>query len=281
MVSISPLKHRPPGTPLTHRQNTWILDAVIGPEHGIEPRYFQDAPEQVAENFERLLSRDVFSEADAQFLYDWLLERGVSPAFRAMLDCWLEDELKHYQALRRCYHALAGVSYGEMDREATLRAKKRNIEPIADLLVDEFSILLLLAYDEIGSTYSYRRDLAEFYGYFGREIAKVGQHLVRDEGQHFSNAAELILSLYPDRLKDVSATLARFDQREKQLARTGSYHGTFFLDHAQEQARFPKDFNAITMQVIEARLGISALPSQDRLKRLWQWKPAGCAFVPV
>jgi len=263
------------------KQNKWSLDSVIGPDHTIDPSYFQTAPAQITENFERLLARDVFSEADAQFLYDWLLARGISPAFRAMLDRWLEDELKHYQALRRCYRALSGVTEAEMDREAERRAKTRNIEPIADLLVDEFSILLLLAYDEIGSTYSYRRDLAEFYGYFGRAIAKVGQHLVRDEGQHFSNAAELILSLYPDRLKDVSATLARFDQREKQLARTGSYHGTFFLDHAQEQARFPKDFNAITMQVIEARLGIAALPSQDRLKRLWQWKPAGCEFVPV
>ncbi len=236
---------------------------------------------QLTENFTRLLARDVFSEADAQFLYDWLLERGVSNAFRAMLERWLADELKHYQALRRCYHALARVSYDEMDREAASRAKQRNIESIADFLVDEFSILLLLAYDEIGSTYSYRRDLHEFYRHFGRAIAKVGQHLVRDEGQHFSNAAELILSLYPDRLKDVQATLAQFDAREKQLARTGSYHGTFFLDHAQEQTRFPKDFNAITMQVIEARLGIAALPCQGKLKRLWQWKPVGCSFVPV
>ncbi len=263
------------------QQNHWDLDTVIAVDHAIDPEYFANAPEQVAENFERLLSRDVFSEADAQFLYDWLLERGVSPAFRQMLDHWLEDELKHYQSLRRCYRALSGVTYAEMDQEAEARAKKRNIEPIADLLVDEFSILLMLAYDEIGSTYSYRRDLAEFYCHFGREIAKVGQHLVRDEGQHFSNAAELILTLYPERLKDVSATLAKFDVREKQLARTGSYHGTFFLDHAQEQARFPTDFNAVTMQVIQARLGIAAMPSQEKVKRLWQWKPKGCQFVPV
>lgn len=267
--------------PITAKQNHWNLDAVIGLEHTIDPEHFRCAPAQVAENFERLLSRDVFSEADSQFLYDWLLERGVSPAFREMLDAWLEDELKHYESLRRCYRALAGVSYAEMDREAEVRARARNIEPIEDLLVDEFSILLLLAYDEIGSTYSYRRDLAEFYRHFGKAIAQVGQHLVRDEGQHFSNAAELILSLYPERLTDVPATLAKFDAREKLLARTGSYHGTFFLDHAQEQARFPSDFNATTMQVIQARLGITAMPSQEKVKRLWQWKPEGRQFVPV
>ncbi len=266
---------------ITAKQNHWTLDSVIGLDHTIAPDYFRSAPAQVAENFERLLSRDVFSEADAQFLYDWLLVRGVSPEFRQMLDRWLEDELKHYQGLRRCYRALSGVTYAEMDREAQARAQQRNIAPIEDLLVDEFSILLLLAYDEIGSTYSYRRDLAEFYRHFGKAIARIGQHLVRDEGQHFSNAAELILALYPERLKDVEATLAKFDVREKQLARTGSYHGTFFLDHAQEQARFPSDFNAITMQVIQARLGIAAMPSQERLTRLWQWKPAGCEFVPV
>lgn len=159
------------GTP---PQNRWNLDSVIGLEHRIAPSYFHAAPAQVAENFERLLARDVFSEADAQFLYDWLLHRGISPGFRQMLDAWLEDELKHYQGLRRCYHALSGVAYAEMDREAAARAAQRNLEPIEDLLVDEFSILLLLAYDEIGSTYSYRRDLAEFYGHFGRAIAASG-----------------------------------------------------------------------------------------------------------
>lgn len=105
--------------------------------------------------------------------------------------------------------------------------------------------------------------------------------MVKDEGQHFSNAAELILALYPGRLRDVPTTLARFDAREKLLARTGSYHGTFFLDHAQEQARFPSDFNEVTTQVIQARLGIAAKPSSERVRRLWQWKPKGCGFVPV
>ena len=39
----------------------------------------------------------------------------MSKQFLAMLELWLADELKHYEALRRTYHCLSGVSFAEMN----------------------------------------------------------------------------------------------------------------------------------------------------------------------
>ena len=76
----------------------------------------------------------------------------MSPSFLAMLKLWLEDELKHYEALRRTYHCLAGVDFAEMDY--VFEKRSPNLEPIQILLQDEFTILVTLMFDEIGSVYS-------------------------------------------------------------------------------------------------------------------------------
>ncbi|NJM47530.1 MAG: hypothetical protein HC860_16315 [Alkalinema sp. RU_4_3] len=83
-------------------QNQWDLDQVLPLGQPIEPQYFCTAPPGTVENFRKLLSRDVFSEADAQVLYDYLMDRqgDLSPEFLRMLGLWRSDELKHYEALR-------------------------------------------------------------------------------------------------------------------------------------------------------------------------------------
>ncbi len=256
----------------THlRQDPWKLDAVLPIDHQIAPHYFTKAPTGVWENFTRLLSRDIFSEADAQILYDHLMQRQdeFSDEFLAMLQVWLIDELKHYEALRRTYHCISGVSFAEMNRLFADRVHE--IKPIERVLVDEFTILVTMMFDEIGSVYSYRRDLREYYCHFGREIQKIGHHLVQDEGRHFSNAAELLLSHHRDRLDHIEPLLHDIAHLEDRL---GTYYKSFFLDHAQEQFRFPPNFNAVIIQVILARLGLASYPDAKAVKELWQWVPA-------
>jgi hypothetical protein len=259
-------------------QNQWSLESVFPQDHAIASQYWAAAPPRVITNFRLLLSRDVFSEGDAQSLYDYVLARRseMSPAFLAMLSLWLEDELKHYEALRRVYHCLAGVSFAEMDER--FAARVHEIEPIQRVLTDEFTILVTFMFDEIGSVYSYRRDLWEYYRHFGPEIQRIGHHLVQDEGMHFNNAAELLLSLHAHRLAEVEPLLAEITALEVAL---GRYYKTFFLDHAQEQYRFPKHFNAVISQLILARLGLGERPPQVALKELWQWVPAGAELIPI
>ena len=260
------------------KQNSWDLDAVLPLGYAISPDYFDRVPGEVYTNFCNLLSRDVYSEGDSQPLYDYITARSaeMSPEFLAMLDLWLEDELKHYEALRRTYHCVAGVSYAEMNRQFAMRVHET--KPIELVLFDEFTLLVTMMFDEIGSVYSYRRDLWEYYRHFGSAVQKIGHHLVKDEGMHFNNAAELLLTQHQHRLGEVQGLLERISALEKSLHK---YHQTFFLDHAQEQYRFPPQFNSVLIRLILARLGLGLSPDRVELQELWQWVPTGSNMVPI
>jgi hypothetical protein len=260
------------------KQNIWDLEKVLPIDYALPSQYFALAPAEVYINFCNLLSRDVYSEGDSQALYDYIRSRSdeMSPEFLAMLDLWLADELKHYEALRRTYHCIAGVSFAEMNQKFSNRIHE--IEPIEMVLVDEFTILVTLMFDEIGSVYSYRRDLWEYYRHFGTAIQKIGHHLVKDEGMHFNNAAELLLTKHSYRLGEVKGLLERISTLEKSLQK---YHKTFFLDHAQEQYRFPPHFNSVLIRLILARLGMGLPPDRVELQELWQWVPNGYQLVPI
>jgi hypothetical protein len=260
------------------QQNSWNLDLVLPIDYIIPAQYLDQVPRQVYINFCQLLSRDVYSEGDSQALYDYILMRAdeMSPQFLAMLDLWLEDELKHYQALRRTYHCVAGVSFAEMNWQFSQRVHE--IKPIELLLTDEFTLLVAMMFDEIGSVYSYRRDLQEYYRNFGRSIGKIGHHLVKDEGMHFNNAAELLLDHHRHRFGEVQDLLEQISALEKSLPK---YHQTFFLDHAQEQYRFPPHFNSVLIRLILAKLGLGVSPSSQELQELWQWVPTGHQLVPI
>ncbi len=277
-MSIIDRRYRISKSGIKSKQNIWDLDAVLPIDYLIPSQYLQPESLGIRTNFCHLLSRDVYSEGDSQSLYDQIMTRQncLSPAFRSMLDLWLEDELKHYQALRRTYHCISGVSFAEMNQQFSERVHE--IEPIEMLLEDEFSFLVAMMFDEIGSVYSYRRDLQEYYRYFGIAIQKIGHHLVKDEGMHFNNAAELLLAQHSHRLGEVSEFLAKISALEQDLKK---YHKTFFLDHAQEQYRFPSHFNSVLIRLILARLGLGIQPNRVELQELWQWVPDGYRFVPI
>ncbi|MGI0493774.1 hypothetical protein ACN4EG_18485 [Alkalinema pantanalense CENA528] len=81
-----------------------------------------------------------------------------------------------------------------------------------------------------------------------------------------------------DRLDQVEPLLDEIAALEIRL---GKYYKTFFLDHAQEQFRFPPQFNGVIIRVILARLGLGTRPEPRELKALWQWVPEGCRLVPI
>ncbi len=246
----------------------WDLETILPIDHHLSSHELNQAPAQVLDNFCILLHRDVFSEGDAQVLYDHLMQRRdeFCDDFLAMLQDWLRDELKHYEALRRTYHCLSGMSFAEMDH--IFQERVHDFRPIERVLTDEFTILVTLMFDEIGSVYSYRRDLREYYCHFGSAIRAIGHHLVKDEGLHFNQAAELLLTHHRDRLHQVEPLLQEISALENRL---GKYYKSFFLDHAQEQFRFPPQFNAVIIQVILARLKLAPYPDARSLQSLWQW----------
>jgi hypothetical protein len=263
-------------SPLKLQQSRWQLDDILPLDYQLPSGIMENIEANIHANFLMLLSRDVYSEGDSQSLFDYLLSRQgeFTPDFWLMMEKWLADELQHYEALRRVYRLLAGVSFEAMD----LAFAKRNheIEPIRSLLKDEFTILVALLFDEMGSTISYRRDLWEYYQYYSHEIGRIGKYLVMDEGIHFNNAVNLIKKNHSDRIQEIPFLLDQISQLESTLRR---YCKTFFLDHAQEQFRFPKNFNQVIIQMILARFGLDKFPNEANT--LWSWKPDGCVLVPT
>jgi hypothetical protein len=125
------------------------------------------------------------------------------------------------------------------------------------LLTDEFTILVALLFDELGSTLSYRRDRREYYRHYGPVVTSTTKQLVMDEGIHFQNAAQVLQTYHHRRLGEVPDLLHHISRLEKAL---GRYCKTFFLDHAQEQERFPPDFNEVIIAMILAHFNLGPYP---------------------
>lgn len=257
------------------QQKTWRVDDCIPLHYQLNPQLLNQIDPNLQHHFCLLLSRDVYSEGDSLPLWNYLLTRQAefSDDFWQMMIQWFEDEQKHYEALRRVYRLISGISFREMD--LVFAERNHEIEPIKALLTDEFTILVSLLFDELGSTISYRRDLWEYYRHYGPVVRQVGKYLVQDEGSHFQNAVKLLKFSHGDRWWEIPDLLKQLVQLEKQL---GRYCKTFFLDHAQEQLRFPTNFNAVISQIILAQFGLAKYPEQ--IQKLWQWKPARWDFFP-
>ena len=245
--------------------NDWNIDSLIPINYQLSPRVLKDLRPSLKSNFCLLLSRDVYSEGDAQFLYNYLLARSedLSPDLLSLLPLWLGDEQKHYQALRRVYHCLSGLDFTAMD--AYFKRRSPELGPIEWVLEDEFTIVSTLVFDELGSMFSYRRDLREYYQPFGKTFARVGQHLVQDEGSHFRHFLNILKNNYPHRLKELPDFFHSLIKLEQSL---GRYYHTFLLDHAQEMHRFPAYFSEVIVQLILAELNLGDRPSNAVIKSL-------------
>lgn len=230
--------HDAKGIPLLG--SDWTVDEFIPDEFKIPT---VEATTQ--RGFIDLLSRDVFSEGDSLSLYEHLLNRSseFSAELMTMIEFWFKDELRHYCALRKIYHFVSGLSIAAIDDQN--HGRVHEIEPIAFLLENEFTILVGLMFDEMGSVCSYRRDITEFYQPYGKEFARVGHLVTQDEGRHFSNAVTLIKYRHADKICQIESLLQKIALIESSLS---YYPKTFFLDHAQERHRFSKNFN---IRVIE------------------------------
>ncbi|MBD2652459.1 hypothetical protein H6G45_02890 [Synechocystis sp. FACHB-383] len=245
--------------------NCWDVDELIPIGYRLPQGVINNLANHLKEDFSILLSRDVYSEGDAQFLYNYLLsrQRELSANFLALLPLWLGDEQKHYQALSRVYIALSGSTTTAMDNNFHRRSP--SLEPIAWVLQDEFTIVSTLVFDELGSMLSYRRDLQEYYRPFGKTFARVAQHLVQDEGSHFRHFLNILKQNYPHRLKELPDFFHNLIKLEKSL---GRYYHTFLLDHAQEMHRFPSHFSTVVIQLILAELNLGDRPSSAVIKSL-------------
>src|SRR5208282_4105110 len=99
---------------------------------------------------------------------------------------------------------------------------------IAEWLSDEFSVCVLLAYDENVTAQAYRLDFPIYRSFGNPGLLKWIRLVALDEVHHFSNLVALIRRSHRHRLNEVAPMLDRLVERDLSGE---DYSATFVLDH--------------------------------------------------
>jgi hypothetical protein len=177
------------------------------------------------------LWEDLCSEYDAENLCLELERRHAagldfSEEFWSLEKAWRRDEFNHYLGFRRLYSLMYDLSEDEIARRVSSRVP--NFAPFDDLLRDEFTLCLMLAYDELATTRSYAQDIP-FYRSLGHPA--IGEWIVQvraDEALHYRNAVGVTLARHADRLAEAPAILSHILSLDLGSA---AYEATFIFDH--------------------------------------------------
>ena len=179
-------------------------------------------------SFRALLTHEILSEYDASLFSRSLgaLRVPLSDDFRSFERDWLRDEQRHHRGFRWLYAKLYGDSVRKIDAELEHRAAE--LEVIRDFLQDEFSLLVLLAYDEIVTTKAYVRDFPIYDSFRRPELSKFIRLVARDEAFHFKRIVAMLRSRFAEKLGEVPATLGLVLAADRV---DRPYAATFVLDH--------------------------------------------------
>ncbi|GAB4513330.1 MAG: hypothetical protein Tsb0019_10570 [Roseibium sp.] len=188
-----------------------------------------------------LLLFDMNTEYDAMNLSDFFKRQmaagglELTPEFLAFCEAWLADEWNHYEGYRLLYGLCTGRTAEDLHREVV--ARPANFEPILDFIRDEFSICMVIAYDEFFTVRSCTQDFPLFESFGKPYLLDWIKLVARDEGYHYRNAMEVIRRRHADRIPEAPAFIDRLIEWDLQGG--GDYGATFVLDH--EESRYTRD----------------------------------------
>ncbi|RMH03377.1 MAG: hypothetical protein D6702_06090 [Planctomycetota bacterium] len=197
-----------------------------GLEEAVRPWFEKIGPED-RRRLRELLWWDMTSEYDARFLSEYLEGLGLelSDEFLRIHRLWEAEEEAHYRVARRVREALFGWTAEE---RRAFAARRPDFSPLAHLFADEFSIAVLIAYDELCTVQGYRANLP-LYELLGPDYAAFVRRTIADEALHYRRALELIRTRHRHRLSELPALLARI-----RAAESVPYGNTFVMDHEEE-----------------------------------------------
>jgi hypothetical protein len=200
-----------------------------------------------------LLWSDMESEYDAENFCQHLRQSGLSftPEFQEFEQIWRRDELNHYIGFRQIYSQLYHNSAEEIDR--SMAARQPDFAPLQEFLQDEFSICVIVAYDEIATTRSYCQDFRLYKSFGSKPIANWIKYVTKDEGLHYDNALCLIGQHHSHRLPEITGLVERLI--EFNLEENHQYKSTFLLNHEQSEY-FTPDFLHQCGDLICQRFGL-------------------------
>lgn len=200
----------------------------------LDPSSFMLTMEQKKE-LEPMFWHSICTEYDARHFYRQLNNANFLPsqALEVFLGRWLEDEINHANGFKRIYSLIYGVSEKKIDEK--LAERQVDFTALEEFFVNEKSLCLLLAYDELVTTHVYNHSIP-FYENLGKPILS---HWIRqlkyDEAQHFTSIIKV--SSHHD-MSDAENIIMRIIDVDAAMT---DYHGTFVLDHACPEFPFSRE----------------------------------------
>ncbi|WP_245315326.1 hypothetical protein [Bradyrhizobium yuanmingense] len=170
---------------------------------------------------------DLYTEYDARHLKQELVARNliVSDEAAAFFNAWAIDEERHTDGFIRIIELVANES--EKDLRERLDARSHDFGPIMEHLKDEFSLLAMIAFDEMCTCRAYAAE-KPFYDTLGNNTFHHWlREVIADEAVHSMNAVNVIRARYRDRISQVGTILDNLIRAADNVR----YSGTFVLDY--------------------------------------------------
>ncbi|WP_246732568.1 hypothetical protein [Bradyrhizobium yuanmingense] len=170
---------------------------------------------------------ELYTEYDARHLRQELSNRHLiaSSEAEAFFRSWAADEERHTESFIQIMELVAGES--ERDLRDRLEARAHDFSAINEYLKDEFSLLVMIAFDEMCTCRAYAAD-RDFYAGLGSNFLRWLREVVADEAVHSMNAVNVIRARYRERIPDVGAIL---DSVISSVGDDPDYTGTFVMDY--------------------------------------------------
>ncbi|WP_246799521.1 hypothetical protein [Bradyrhizobium sp. CCBAU 51753] len=192
----------------------------------LTPTMFSAEPSTIRARWDKLWP-DLYTEYDARHLKQELAARTLiaTDEAAAFLSAWAIDEERHTNGFIRIIELVANGS--ENDLRERLRARSHDFGPITEYLKDEFSLLVMIAFDEMCTCRAYAAE-KPFYDALGNNTFHHWlRQVIADEAVHSMNAVNVIRARYRDRIEQVGAMLDSLIRGCENLR----YSGTFVLDY--------------------------------------------------
>ncbi|RXH38132.1 hypothetical protein XH99_01800 [Bradyrhizobium nanningense] len=146
----------------------------------------------------------------------------------AFFNAWAIDEERHTDGFIRILELVADGS--EPDLRARLETRSHDFGPVFEHLKDEFSLMVMIAFDEMCTCRAYAAE-KPFYDALGNNTFHHWlREVIADEAVHSMNAVNLIRARYHDRISQVGKIIDNLIR----AATTLRYSGTFVLDYFGE-----------------------------------------------
>ena len=198
------------------------------------------------------LLHDAVTEFDGRLLTEYVdrLPFELTPAARAAFDVWDNDERHHHQGFRLTLEAL----YDDVEPElARFAERQADFGPLNEFFDEEFTLLLLGAYDELCTVRGYRKNLP-LYDELGPAFGRYVRHVIADEAWHYSLFLRVLHEEHAHRRDETATLLERI-----RAAEATPYAATFVLDHDDKEL-YSDEIGAAAERILMRQFGRMSFP---------------------